>query len=129
MNFSVSPDSQRTNDDGTTTLRWKIGDMELGEVWEVYQDVKCNPSELSMDAYAHADSKVEYRDHEGLKREKLVPNRKVSISEGKYEEKEEGEGRLAGEAVKVAGYGGGGLAGGSALAYYLLKRKYSFRAR
>ena len=128
MNFSVLPDSQRTNDDGTTTLRWKIGDMKLGEVWDVYLDVKCNPSELSMDAYAHDDSKVEFRDHEGLKREKLVPNRKVSISEDISEEKE-GGGRLAGEAVKVAGYGGGGLAGGSALTYYLLKRKYFFRAR
>lgn len=127
MNFSIPPDSQRMNADGTTTVRWKIGDMEVGDVWEVDFDVKCNPSELSMDAYAHDDSKVEYKDHEGLKREKLVPNRKVSISESDGVEKLEGG--FAKEAVKVAGYGAGGLAGGSALTYYLLRRRYFFRAK
>lgn len=126
LNFSLLPDLKQVNMDGTTTLRWNIGDMNVGEVWSVDIIVRHNLSEMSMEAYAHEDSKVEYRDHEGIKREKLVPNRKVSVRSGKYAEK---EGGLAGEAVKVAGYGGAGLAGGYALTYYFLRRKYFFSPR
>ena len=64
--------------DGTTTLVWNVGDLDIGESWTVSFDISSSQAgEVRVDVYP--DSKVTYTNYEGNAAEAVFPETKITV--------------------------------------------------
>ncbi len=121
-NFTRTPESKLLKTDGFTRIEWDVGDMKIGESWEVRFNVSLNLSKVPIEAYKCEGSRVIYEDYVGKIHEKQLPQLTVSIKtpENWVTGMDSFGGKILSNPL-VAAFAGG-LTAISFLAYHLLRR-------
>lgn len=118
-NFTKTPSNPPSMIDGFTRIEWDIGDMKIGETWEVSFNVTLNSSKIPMDAYQCEGSRVIYEDYDGRTREVFLPKKMIALEEST---KIDLISKVFSKPMNMVVIGGclGTL---SVLAYYILKKR------
>ncbi len=118
-NFTKNPSYPPSKVDGFTKIEWNIGDMNVGDVWEVSFSVTLNLSNIPINAYACEGSRVIYEDDKGNVFEIPLPRKLVVIETSKKTEVK----KLLSNPMNIIAMTIGSLGAISALTYYLMTRR------
>jgi len=125
-NFTKEPSYPPSKIDSFTKIEWYIGDMNIGDVWEVRFNVTLNLSNIPIDAYTCEGSRIIYEDYKGNIFEISLPRKSIVIETSKKTEIKEllSEFRkLLSAPMDIIAMTIGGLGAISALTYYIITRR------
>lgn len=70
---SILPDSKVTNADGTTTLVWNVGTLNVGQIWSVKYNLRSSRYGMDLPTNIAGLSSVSYTDPAGVQRTSVLP--------------------------------------------------------